>query len=112
MQALNLKQEEMLRRTLRDVSLLVAALAEELSMARGSRATVKVKRLVAQVIGADVPSMYRAALRAALVQAAREVRDKHGRVWVLADVEAYTKGSRARLHSYRLVYVLDGNHSK
>jgi hypothetical protein len=112
MQALDLKQEEVLRRVLRDASPLLSLLAEELSMARGTCVRIKVARLVAKALGADIPPAYRATLRAALVQVAREVRDKHGRVWVLADVEAYTRGSKARLHFYRLVYVLDGNHSK
>jgi len=112
MQALNLKRESMLRSLLRDASLLVAALAEELSMARGSRATVKVKRLVVKVLGADIPSAYRSTLRKSLEQCARTVRDRQGRVWVLAGVEAYTKGSGARLQFYRLVYVLDGKYSK
>ena len=104
----DLKQEEVLRHLLRDASPLLSLLAEELSMARGSRATVKVKRLVAKAIGArgPIPPMYTSALRAFLLERARMVRDRHGRLWVLADVEVRVKGSKPQ--EYRFVYVPNG----
>jgi hypothetical protein len=111
MQALDLRRERMLKSLLRDASPLIDLIAEELSLARGSRVTIKVARLVARAVG-DVPPVYRCMLREALVAAAREVRDRQGRVWILVDVEAYRKGSRTRVEFYRLIYALDGKYSK
>jgi len=106
MQALDLKQERRLRSLLRDVRPLLDLVAEELSLARGTQARIKVARLVARAVGANVSSTYRSVLREVLVAAAREVIDRRGRTWVLVEVEQYRKGSRAQLQFYRLVYVL------
>jgi hypothetical protein len=102
------KQEEVLRQLLRDASPLVNLLTEELSLARGTRVTVKVTRLVARMLVTrdPIPSMYTSALRAALLELAKVVKDRQGRVWVLADVEVRMKGSKPQ--EYRLVYVPDG----
>jgi hypothetical protein len=105
---LDLKQERELVGLLRDATPLVSLIAEELSQARGSRATIKVTRLVARFLRARaVPSVYTSALRAALVERARTVRDLRGRVWVLTVVESRVKGGKPQ--GYRLVYELDGN---
>jgi hypothetical protein len=108
MQVLDLKQEEVLRHLLRDASPLLSLLAEELSMARGTCARIKVARLVAKAIGARGPisPMYTSALRELLLERARVVRDRHGRLWVLADVEVRMRGSKPQ--EYRFVYVPNG----
>lgn len=105
---LDLKQERELMGLLRDATPLMRAVAEELAMARGSRATIKMTRLVARLLRArSVPSVYTSALRDILAERARTVRDLRGRVWVLYSVEARVKGGKPQ--GYRLVYVLDGN---
>jgi len=111
MQALDLKQERELMGLLRDASPLISLIAEELTMARGSRATIKMARLVSRFLRArnPIPSVYTSALRVVLVESAhaRTVRDLRGRVWVLSAVESRVKGGKPQ--GYRLVYVLDGN---
>ena len=109
MQALDLKQERELVGLLRDASPLLSLIAEELTMARGSRATIKMARLVARFLRArnPIPSVYTSALRDILTERARAVRDLKGRTWFLADVELRVKGGKPQ--GYRLVYVLDGN---
>ena len=108
MQELSLKQEEVLRRCLRDASPLLSLLAEELAHARGTCVRIKVARLVAKALGArgPIPPMYTSALRALLLERARMVRDRHGRLWVLADVEVRMRGSKPQ--EYRFVYVPNG----
>ena len=105
---LDLKQERELRLLLRDASPLISLIAEELSKARGRRATIKMARLVARFLRARaVPSVYTSALRDILVDSARSVKDLRGRVWVLSAIEARSR--RGKPQGYRLVYVLDGN---
>jgi len=105
---LDLKQERELVGLLRDATPLISLIAEELTMARGSRATIKVARLVARFLRArSVPSVYTSALRDIVAERARTVRDMRGRKWVLSVVESRVKGGKPQ--GYRLVYVLDGN---
>ena len=106
---LDLKQERELRLLLRDASPLISLIAEELSQARGSRATIKMARLVARFLRArSVPSVYTSTLRDILAERARTVRDLRGRTWVLSVVESRVKGGKPQ--GYSLVYVvLDGN---
>jgi hypothetical protein len=105
---MDLKQERELMGLLRDATPLIALIAEELSQARGSRATIKMARLVARFLCTrSVPSVYTSALRDILAERARTVRDLKGRVWVLCLVESRVKGGKPQ--GYRLVYVLDGN---
>jgi hypothetical protein len=105
---LDLKQERELMGLLRDATPLISLIAEELAAARGSRATIKMARLVARFLRARaVPSVYTSALRDILVERARRVKDLRGRTWVLSLVEPRVKGGKPQ--GYRLVYVLDGN---
>jgi hypothetical protein len=105
---LDLKQERELRRLLRDATPLLSLLAEELARARGSRATIKITRLVARFLRTrnPIPSVYTSVLRAILVDSAR-IKDLRGRTWVLSAVESRVRGGKQQ--NYRLVYVLDGN---
>jgi hypothetical protein len=104
---LDIKQERELMGLLRDVTPLIFLIAEELSKACGSRATIKVARLVACFLQARaVPSVYTSTLRDLLAERARTVRDLRGRVWVLS-IESRVKGGKPQ--GYRLVYTLDGN---
>ena len=105
---LDLKQERELMRLLRDATPLISLIAEQLTAARGSRATIKVARLLRLHLRARaVASVYTSTLRDLLVERARTVRDLRGRVWVLSVVESRVKGGKPQ--GYSLVYVLDGN---